>query len=68
MLPTHYRIELAFKTLEYTITLDRQNPMATVHIRQWIYQPEESGSLVTRLVIKKLGIETTITAIETGKR
>jgi Protein of unknown function (DUF3833) len=42
--------------LEYTITLDRQNPMATVHIRQWIYQPEELGSLVTRLVITKLGI------------
>jgi hypothetical protein len=43
-------------SLEYTITLDRQNPMATVHIRQWIYQPEESGSLMTRLVITKLGI------------
>ena len=43
-------------SLEYTITLDRQNPMATVHIRQWIYQPEESGILMTRLVITKLGI------------
>jgi hypothetical protein len=43
-------------SLEYTITLDRKNPMATVHIRQWIYQPEESGSLMTRLVITKLGI------------
>jgi Protein of unknown function (DUF3833) len=43
-------------SLEYTITLDRQKPMATVHIRQWIYQPEESGSLMTRLVITKLGV------------
>jgi hypothetical protein len=43
-------------SLEYTITLDRRNPMATVHIRQWIYQLEESGSLMTRLVITKLGI------------
>jgi hypothetical protein len=43
-------------SLEYTITLDRKNPMATVHIRQWIYQLEESGSLMTRLVITKLGI------------
>src|SRR6202044_1433228 len=41
--------------LEYTITLDRQNPLATVHVRQWIYQLEESGSLMTRLVITKLG-------------
>jgi Protein of unknown function (DUF3833) len=31
-------------SLEYTITLDRRNPMATVHIRQWIYQLEESGT------------------------
>jgi Protein of unknown function (DUF3833) len=43
-------------SLEYTITLDRQNPLATVYIRQWIYHPEESGSLMTRLVITKLGI------------
>jgi hypothetical protein len=43
-------------SLEYTITLDRRNPLATVHIRQWIYQPEESGSLMTRLVITKLGL------------
>jgi hypothetical protein len=42
--------------LAYTITLDRKNPLATVHIRQWIYQPEESGNLMTRLVITKLGV------------
>lgn len=41
--------------LEYTITLDRNNPMATVHIRQWMYQPEGTDNLMTRLVITKLG-------------
>jgi hypothetical protein len=43
-------------SLGYTIALDRKNPLATVHIRQWIYQPEESGCLMTRLVITKLGV------------
>lgn len=42
--------------LEYTITLDRHNPMATVHIRQWIYQLEGMDSVMTRLVITKLGL------------
>jgi hypothetical protein len=42
--------------LEYTITLDRNNPMATVHIRQWIYQLEGMDSVMTRLVITKLGL------------
>ncbi len=42
--------------LEYTITLDRHNPMATVHIRQWIYQLEGTDSVMTRLVITKLGL------------
>ena len=37
--------------LEYTITLDRHNPMATVHIRQWIYQLEGTDSVMTRLVV-----------------
>ena len=41
---------------EYTISVDRKNPMATVHIRQWIYQPEGTDSLMTRLVITKLGV------------
>jgi hypothetical protein len=40
---------------EYTITLDRKNPLATVHIRQWMYQPEATDTLMTRLVITKLG-------------
>lgn len=42
--------------LEYTITLDGHNPMATVHIRQWIYQLEGTDSVMTRLVITKLGL------------
>ena len=40
---------------EYTITLDRKNPMATVHVRQWMYQPEGTHTLMTRLVITKFG-------------
>jgi hypothetical protein len=41
---------------EYTITLDRKNPLATVHVRQWIYQPEGTTTLMTRLVISKMGM------------
>jgi hypothetical protein len=41
---------------EYTITLDRSDPFATVHIRQWIYEPEGTDVLMTRLVISKLGV------------
>jgi hypothetical protein len=41
---------------EYTISLNMKNPLATVHIRQWIYQPEGTDSLMTRLVITKMGI------------
>jgi hypothetical protein len=41
---------------EYTITLDRKDPLATVHVRQWIYQPVGTDSLMTRLVITKMGI------------
>ena len=41
---------------EYTITLDPRNPMATVHIRQWMYQPEGTHDLMTRLVITKMGV------------
>ncbi len=42
---------------EYTITLDRKNPLATVHIRQWMYQLEGTTDLMTRLVITKLGVK-----------
>lgn len=41
---------------EYDITVDRRNPFATVHVRQWIYQPEGTDTLMTRLVITKLGV------------
>ncbi len=41
---------------EYTITLNRKDPLATVHIRQWMYQPEGTTDLMTRLVISKLGV------------
>jgi len=41
---------------EYTITVDRRNPLATVHVRQWIYQPEGTDAVMTRLVIIKLGV------------
>ena len=42
---------------EYTITANPKNPFATVHIRQWMYQPEGTQDLMTRLVITKLGVE-----------
>jgi hypothetical protein len=41
---------------EYRITLDPKNPLATVHIRQWMYQAEGTDILMTRLVISKFGI------------
>jgi hypothetical protein len=41
---------------EYTITIDRKDPLATVHVRQWMYQPEGTDDLMTRLVITKWGI------------
>jgi len=41
---------------EYNIRVDPKNPLATVHIRQWIYQPDGTDSLMTRLVITKLGL------------
>jgi hypothetical protein len=37
--------------LEYTITLDQHNPMATVHIRQWIYQLEGTDSVMTQDIV-----------------
>jgi hypothetical protein len=41
---------------EYTISLNLKNPMATVHVRQWMYLAEGTDSLMTRLVITKLGV------------
>ena len=42
---------------EYDITVDRSNPLATVHIRQWLYQAEGTTDVLSRLVITKLGIK-----------
>jgi uncharacterized protein YceK len=41
----------------YDITVDRKNPFATVHVRQWIYQPENTDTVMTRLVVTKLGFK-----------
>jgi len=41
---------------EYNIMVDPKNPLSGVHIRQWIYQPEGTDSLMTRLVVTKLGV------------
>ncbi len=41
---------------EYTISVDCRNPLATVHVRQWMYQPEGADILMTRLVITKMGL------------
>ena len=41
---------------QYTISLDKENPLATVHISQWMYLAEGTDTLMTRLVITKLGI------------
>jgi hypothetical protein len=41
---------------QYTITVNAKNPLATVHVRQWIYQPEETDTVITRLVVTKLGV------------
>jgi hypothetical protein len=41
---------------EYDITLNPKNPLATVHVRQWMYLAEGTETLMTRLIITKLGI------------
>jgi hypothetical protein len=40
----------------YNITVNRKNPLATVHVRQWIYQPEGTDTVMTRLVVTKMGL------------
>jgi hypothetical protein len=42
---------------EYNITVNRENPLATVHVRQWIYQPVGTDTVMTRLVVTKLGLK-----------
>ena len=41
---------------EYTITVNPKNPLATVHVRQWIYQPEGTETVMTRLRVTKMGV------------
>jgi hypothetical protein len=41
---------------EYDITLNSKNPLATVHVRQWMYLVEGTDILMTHLVITKMGI------------
>jgi hypothetical protein len=41
---------------EYNIQTDPKNSLSAVHIRQWMYQPEGTADLMTRLVITKLGV------------
>jgi hypothetical protein len=42
---------------EYAISLNLKNPLATVRVRQWMYLAEGTDTLMTRLVISKLGIK-----------
>jgi hypothetical protein len=42
---------------QYTISLDKENPLATVHISQWMYLGVGTDTLMTRLIIRKLGIK-----------
>jgi hypothetical protein len=41
---------------EYNIKVDAKNPLSVVHIRQWIYQPDGTDTVMTRLVITKMGL------------
>ena len=41
---------------EYNIQVDAKNPLTVVHLRQWIYQPEGTDTVMTRLVGTKLGL------------
>lgn len=41
---------------KYTIILKPGNPFSRVHLKQWMYQPEGSDEVFTRVVIKKFWI------------
>lgn len=40
---------------KYTIALKPGNPFSHVHLKQWMYQPEESETVFTRAIVKKFG-------------
>jgi hypothetical protein len=42
---------------EYTIALKPGNPLANVHLRQWMYQPEGNSNLFTRVLVTKWGLK-----------
>lgn len=41
---------------EYTIALKPGNPLFNVHLRQWMYLPEGSETMFTRVEVTKFGI------------
>ena len=41
---------------EYTIALKAGNPFSHVHLRQWMYLPEGTETMFTRVEVKKFGI------------
>ena len=40
----------------YTIALKPGNPFSHVHLKQWMYLPEGSERMFTRVIVKKLGL------------
>ena len=40
---------------KYTIALKPGNPFSHVHLKQWMYQPEGTDTLFTRVVVTKFG-------------
>lgn len=41
---------------EYVIALKPGNPFSHVHLKQWMYQPDGTQSLYTRVVVTKFGV------------
>ena len=42
---------------EYTIALKPGNPLANVRLHQWMYLPEGTETMFTRVAVKKFGIK-----------
>jgi hypothetical protein len=41
---------------DYTIALKPGNPFENVHLRQWMYLPEGTDTMFTRVEVRKLGL------------
>ncbi|HZM04392.1 MAG TPA: DUF3833 family protein [Candidatus Saccharimonadales bacterium] len=41
---------------EYTIAVKPGNPLSHVHLRQWMYLPEGTDTMFTRVEVKKFGL------------